>query len=340
MPFAATAAWTLAPGDGPKAVRVWLRDPAGNAMAAPAVANVLLDTTAPAVTAFAINGGAQSTPAAAVTLTIAAADAAGGAGGVTMCVSESRVCAGPFVPLAASLLWTLSAAAGPKTVYVTVQDSLGNRAAPRAASIAYAPPPPTGSLSFVGSTASTRSRSVRVQLSSPTATMACVSANDTADMASCNVWRALPASFFVVLADGNGPRTVRAVFRSAAGVLSAVVPATITLDQAAPDMTNAAARATAAAAGATLSWAPAGVTDAGSGVAYYIATVAAGALAPPPRCVAGSGAVAVAVPAGAAVSSAPVSGLARGRTYRARLCAVDAAGNVAAGVVVPFSTAK
>jgi subtilisin-like proprotein convertase family protein len=47
-PFAAQTSWTLAPGDGPKTVRVQVSDGAGN-VSAPAADSILLDTTGPRV---------------------------------------------------------------------------------------------------------------------------------------------------------------------------------------------------------------------------------------------------------------------------------------------------
>src|SRR5262245_23856798 len=45
--FAPSKSWTLASGDGPKAMSVWLRDRVGNVTSGPIQAQILLDTTAP-----------------------------------------------------------------------------------------------------------------------------------------------------------------------------------------------------------------------------------------------------------------------------------------------------
>jgi hypothetical protein len=67
-----------------------------------------------------------------------------------------------------------------------------------------------------------------------------------------------------------------------------------------------------------------------SGVAFFTVVYQAGSTAPAARC---PGGTAVPLAQGPGVLSATVAGLAAGGTYSFRLCAQDAAGNVANGAV-------
>jgi hypothetical protein len=134
-PFTVTKAWRLADGpNGYRTVFVFLRDTRGNTMAAPARDTIILQApagvapdTTPPTGAVQINGGAATTPSAAVNLTVSASDPSGVA---AMCVSNAAVSAAacaPFEPYAGLKQWRLADGGdGARTVYVFLQDAVGN----------------------------------------------------------------------------------------------------------------------------------------------------------------------------------------------------------------------
>ena len=115
--------WTLPTGDGSKTVYAQFKDALGNTTTEVSD-SIGLDTTAPAVTSFAIAGGADWTKAAAVTLDLDVADA--GAGGIEMRFRDEGGTWGAWQTYAASAAWTLPTGDGSKTVYAQFKDALGN----------------------------------------------------------------------------------------------------------------------------------------------------------------------------------------------------------------------
>ncbi len=127
-PLAATRVFTLAPGpDGHRTVRVQFLDIANNRSAV-FHDYIRLDTTPPTGT-IVINGGALSTPTAAVTLGLTWADA--GAGVSRMRFSDDGAHWTIWEPVAATRPHTLPEGPGYHTVRVQYLDGAGNR------SIAY-----------------------------------------------------------------------------------------------------------------------------------------------------------------------------------------------------------
>ncbi|GBG00014.1 peptidase S8 S53 subtilisin kexin sedolisin [Raphidocelis subcapitata] len=201
-----------------------------------------VDTTPPTGT-IRINGGAASTPALNVTLTITGADPSGVA---SMCVTNdaaatAAACAPWTAFSAAPLPWTLQGPAdapGARTVSLFLRDTPGNTmAAPASAQISYAPDltPPTATVSINGGAAGTFSLEVQVAVSaqdpSGPATM-CVTNAAAATAEGCAPWVPYSSAPFPWTlagpADGVGPRTVLAFVADSLGnAMTAPASATI-----------------------------------------------------------------------------------------------------------------
>ncbi|HET9623940.1 MAG TPA: S8 family serine peptidase [Kofleriaceae bacterium] len=181
--------------------------------------------------------------------------------------------------------------------------------------------PPTGSVTINGGAAATRS--TQVQLAITASDDGAVSQMCITNTTACTAFVPFAASKPWALAAGDGRKTVTVVLRDAAGnttALAASPRASITLDTAPPG--NGKLGATPGDAQLALAWA--GFTDAGAGIAGYRVVIAAGSSAP--AC--------TATPAYAGTAAATtITGLVNGTTYSARVCAVDAAGNVSTGAV-------
>jgi hypothetical protein len=98
------------------------------------------DTQAPTATVL-INDGAAVTGSSNVTVTIVASDPNGVA---SMCLATTTGACTTFVPFAPSVPFTLSGFSGPKNVYVTLRDGLGNTSPRLEDSILVDRNPPTG----------------------------------------------------------------------------------------------------------------------------------------------------------------------------------------------------
>jgi hypothetical protein len=136
--YGPSKAWVLSAGDGTKTVRVQYRDVALNS--SPTYSDTIgYDETLPSAT-IAINGGAGTTYATAVTLNVTNSDASSGVASTAASNDGSTFTA--VTGTAPS--WTLTAGAGTKTVWYRVIDTAGN---PRTISdtISYVPDatPPT-----------------------------------------------------------------------------------------------------------------------------------------------------------------------------------------------------
>jgi subtilisin family serine protease len=187
-----------------------------------------------------------------------------------------------------------------------------------AAALAATPvkPGPTGTLVLAGGARFTRTAKVTAAVSTTTgvATGVCLSTGTT-----CSAWMPWVPTVSFTLPAGDGARTVRAWWSDAQGRVS-VVPAvaTITLDTTAP--TDGTLAVQLAGDAATFTWSDFG--DAGAGVASYRLMLGTGPLAP--RCLSG------AVVAAGSITTA-THPVAAGQSYRARLCAIDRAGNTSEG---------
>jgi hypothetical protein len=181
---------------------------------------------------------------------------------------------------------------------------------------AMPPPGPTGTLVLAGGAPFTRTPQVTaaVPTTSGVAAAVCLSTG-----ASCTAWLPWAATVPFTLPAGDGPRTVRAWWMNAEGSVSATPAlATITLDATAPADGNLAVQLSGDAA--TFTWS--GFSDAGAGLASYRLMLDSGPVAP--RC-----------RSGMIAAAGTMTGLRRtlpaGTSYRARLCAIDRAGNTSAG---------
>jgi len=178
--------------------------------------------------------------------------------------------------------------------------------------------PPTRSLQINGGAAATRSTAVALAITASDATalaQMCVS-----NAATCTTFEPFTATRSWALAAGDGKKTVTVVLRDPQGHTTATTSAAIVLDTAPP--TGGTLTATPGNSQIQLAWT--GVTDAGTGVAWYRALVTSGTTAPT-TC--GDAPLAPGT-----ATSVVVSGLSNGTTYSFRVCAIDGAGNVSTGL--------
>lgn len=136
QPFAPTASWTLASGDGAKTVVVQFKDAAGN-LSAPASDAIALDTVKPSGTVT-INNGAATSTTRTVTLKLTATDPAPASGLATVRFRNAGTTAwSAWQPFATTKPWTLTPGVGAKTVSVQFRDKAGNLSAATSDSITF-----------------------------------------------------------------------------------------------------------------------------------------------------------------------------------------------------------
>jgi subtilisin family serine protease len=321
--YAATRTWGLATGDGKKTVRVFLRDKRGNTTTAATspTALITLDATPPtngSVTATA--GNAQ------VALSWTGfADAGSGVASYRVVAATGETapanCSGAAV-YAGSATSAAITGLGNGTKYafrVCAVDAAGNVSTGATATAAPRPEanPPVGTIRINGGASVTRTRLVSVALAATDDTRVAQMCLTEATTCTAFVAYAQAASFTLA---GDGVRTLRVWYRDAWGNTSAPASAAILVDSTAP--TGGVLAATAGPARLTLSWTAA--SDLGSGLAGYKLVATPGTLAPAAGCTTGT-----TLFTGGATSF--VHAVAARSTWSYRLCAVDNAGNVAAG---------
>lgn len=322
--LATPKSWTLTSGDGVKTVRVWFKDALGNTTETAASDTITLDTTAP-TGSIVIAGAAASTTTSSVTLTLAAAGAS------QMCISNSNdtvdfdTCTGTggWQAFATTKAWTLSAGDGTKTVYVWYQDALHNTdTTAYSDTIVLDTTPPTSTVSINAGATYTKVTAVTLTLTPGDATQMCVS--NTA--AACTAFVAVPspATKAWTLTALNGAKTVYVTYRDPNGNTT-VANDGITLDGTLP--TNGTATATNGVTQVVLNWS--GFSDVDSSIASYkVVTAAAGATVAPATCNTGT------VIYSGGLLTTTNTGLTNGTTHYYRVCAIDQAGNMSAGVAV------
>ena len=204
-----------------------------------------------------------------------------------------------------------------------------------AAAVPVAPPPPPppppppapkpgpmGTLTLNNGARFTRSPTITLAAptTSGTATQICISATPT-----CSAWRAFTASMILVLPSGDGSKTIRAWWKDASGNVSAKpATASIGLDTTAPT----GGKLSLALKGNVASYSWVGVKDVGSGIAsYQLVARTDGPI--PEGCTKG-------ITLWSGASKVVTQPLTAGRVYYARLCAIDAMGNVSAGIAGQF----
>ena len=179
--------------------------------------------------------------------------------------------------------------------------------------------PPAGS--FVINSGATVTRAATVSLTITATDASGVASACVSESTPCTAFGAFSATRSFTLAKPDGKKTVRVWLRDTQGNTSpAPITALITLDTTLP--TGGKLTATPGSGQVSLAWS--GFKDVGTGLASYRVVAAANA---PGSC--GSGTV---VYEGAATSTVH-TGLVNGTTTGYRVCALDGAGNVAAGVV-------
>jgi hypothetical protein len=317
--FATTKAWTLATGDGIKIVTVSLRDKVLNTTAV--ADKIILDATAPTGGALTAVGGDGQIALAWTGFT----DAAGittyrvvGAAGAT----APAHCLGATLYADAGATFTQTGLTN-GTAYsyrVCAVDLAGNVSAGVTASATPRPEsnPPVGTIVINGGAATTKALAVTLTLAATDDTK--VATMCLSETATCTAYVTYAASLARTFAAGEGNRTINVWYRDTWGNTSAPVSATIKVDTVAP--TGGAVTATYGDGQVKLAWS--GFADATSGLAAYRVVGAAGATAPA-SCL---GATLYAD----AAATFTQTGLTNGTAYSYRVCAVDLAGNVSAGV--------
>jgi hypothetical protein len=327
QPYAPSAFFTLAPGDGKKTVNAWFADVWGNVTPAPASAAIVLDTTPPLDGQLTITGGDGQLGLSWKNFSDA----------LTGVVSFKVVFATDTPPAPGCAAGTLLLSGwGADYTHVNLDDGVvyayrvcavdgaGNTSAGATAKAFPAPEyiPPVGSVTLDGGATLTRDPAVTVQ----------IDASDDSGVASmclsttprCLAWQKFASPVTVNVPNGSGRRTVYVGLRDVWGnTTAAPLTAHIQLDTA-PPLPNVIAT-TPGSQQIAVSWTAA--RDPDSGVAGYQLVVLPGASPPANYCNSGT-----LLYTGADLAYTH-GGLIGGQTYTYRLCATDNAGNVSSGVV-------
>jgi hypothetical protein len=227
--YATSVSTTLSSGDGTKTFEAEFADGVGNVAAASD--SIIVDATPPSGSVV-IEGGAAYANSSSVTLTTTATDATSG-------VAETRysldnVNWGSWFTYAPTASWTFPEGEGTKTVYAQYRDGAGNLSAVVSDSIVVDTGPPAGTITIAGGAAWTTTRDVTLNLSATDA------GSGVHDMRFSNVgapfsaWRAYAATASWTLPPTDGPTTVYAQFRDAAGNVSDSVSDAINVDATPP----------------------------------------------------------------------------------------------------------
>jgi hypothetical protein len=356
VPLASPANWTLLAGGGglTRTVYAWVCDTAGNCRGAQDT--IQLDTQPPTVSSVTLNGGQVYARSRVVTLTTTTTDASGVA---QMCMSEADTGCTSWQPFASPTNFTLAEGAdGNRTVYVSLRDVASNQMqSPAQASIwlDFQPPVDT-SVVVADGAAFTPVSKVSLSLSALDAGSGvshfCLSKTPTTAEA-CKPWEAYKETpsvkTGVTLSSTKlgASTTFHVFFRDQSGQATPTpATATVTLDNAAPAMVKAAVnlRGSTTSTAATLTWAEAATDAGGSGLDRYV-LLGMEKGTPPSKCVlppvrrAGAASI-LELYSGLGATSATAAGLKPGTSYGFRLCAIDGAGNAAAGLTLTLKTPK
>ncbi len=324
VPFATSYTWTLPDGTGLKTVRVWFRDQYNNVMTTPVSDTITLDRTGPTNGTLTGSGSDGS-----LSLSWSGqTDAHSGVAShkllyVTTPQPPSSCFNGTVAYAGTDNSFTLDNLTNGTTYRfrLCTLDAVGNWSV--GATLALRPAPeydgPTVSVSINSDASYTGSRSVTLGISGSdesTITHMCISNTTT-----CTAFEAFATSRTWTLPDLTGQKAVRVWLRDQYNNVSST-PAldTILLDRTAP--TSGTFTATAGSQSVSFTWSA--QTDGHSGFASYKLVYSQTTLAPP--CASGTTAYA------GTDRSHTQSGLLGNTTYAFRLCGIDNAGNVNAGL--------
>jgi len=217
--FTTSKSWTLASGDGTKAVFVIYRDSVGNWMiVSSAKSDTIILDTKPPTGSVSINNGAASTSSKTVTLSLSCSDPSGCS---EMKITNSLVFSNAAVPFTTSKSWTLTSGDGFKAVSVIYRDSVGNwmpASSAVADTIRLDTKPPTGSVSINNGAASTSSKTVTLSLScsDPSGCTHMKISNTISGVSSATI-QSFTTSKSWTLTSGIGTKAVFVIYRDAVG---------------------------------------------------------------------------------------------------------------------------
>lgn len=224
--YAASLAVTLPAGDGTKTFEAEFEDAVGN-QTATVSDTIVLDTVAP-TGAILIAAGAEYVSSSTVTVAIDGTDATSGVAEVRL--SNDQVDWTGWSPYAASLSWPLETGEGARTVYAEFRDGAGNVSSVVSDTVIVEISPPSGSMVIGGGAAWTNTRDVTITFDA-TDTVSGVSDMRIGDTSSSlGAWRTYATTATWSLPGNEGPKTVYAQFRDAAGNVSSPTSDTIGLD--------------------------------------------------------------------------------------------------------------
>jgi len=250
--FAASRSWTLSSNDGSKTVYYQAKDVANNT-ATEVSDGITLDTTVPSVN-MSITG-VGDTPSThsnnvSVTLAITGTDATSGV--EYMKISNYITFSGAtWVEYNTSKAWSLASGDGTKTVYIKVKDRAGKESNSFSNNITLDTTSPSSlTISIESGQSYVNTTSVTLSLSATNATSMMVS--NYANF-SGGVWESYSTSKNTSLIDGNGTRTVYFKAKDTAGNVATAVNDSITLDQAAPQISSVSSTGVSQTS-ATITW--------------------------------------------------------------------------------------
>lgn len=253
------------------AFRVRAKDVAGNIEDWPVDADTttLVDTDAPTGTLI-INGGALATTSPQVALSLTAQDVSSTV--AQMSFSNDGATWDVWQPYAGTASWSLTAGDGVKTVVARFRDTVGNVSLSVTATITLDTLAPTGAVVLANGAAFVPTTSVNLSLRADDATSGVTQMRFAHDGNSWSNWEPYATSRSWSLLSGDAAKTIYVCYQDAAGNLSAVVTARVTLDTT-PPTSSVTALPPRSSSAITLTWSG---SDALSGVASYDLQVQAG----------------------------------------------------------------
>ncbi|HEV8638763.1 MAG TPA: DUF4082 domain-containing protein [Chloroflexota bacterium] len=215
---------------GTTAVSCAATDAAGNTATGGFTVTVR-DSTAPAVSASGVPAGWSATSP--VVVTISASDAVG-LGSVSYSLDGAPAVAAPASGTAASVAVPVGGD-GAHTLSYWATDAAGNASAAATATVRIDTTPPSGTVAIDGGAAYATGVGVRLALAAADATSGVAQMRFSDDGLVWGAWEPYAPSRAYTLPAGDGPKTIQAQFRDAAGNASAPAAATIILDTTAPE---------------------------------------------------------------------------------------------------------